>query len=217
MSSSTAFCIEAVVDDAERPALVATSEQLTECLLAASGSRPEIRLEFANSLDHDRRASTGNHHRRIAAAGRYRDEPIPSVEARWRRQLGTLTTLPVFLCTVFRHVPRHGVDRPENRPAIIERIRRLNLLAVELSHDSGAAVIDIDRAFAHLGARVLAADYRLRGVVAAEVAAHTIAGSLLAVGLDDIVAAEVLERATQFQGAPWQIGDLLARRKVQRR
>ena len=217
MSSSTAFCIEAVVDDAERPALVATGEQLTECLQAASGSRPEIRLEFANSLD----AIDAQAPATIIVASLLpevtRDEPIPSVEARWRRQLATLTSLPVFLCTVFRHVPRHGAERPENRPAIIERIRRLNLLAVELSHDSGAAVIDIDRAFAHLGARVLAADYRLRGAVAAEVAAHTIAGSLLAVGLDDIVAPEVLERATQFQGAPWQIGDLLARRKVQRR
>ena len=217
MSSSTAFRIEAVVDDAERPALAATSEQLTECLQAASGSRPEIRLEFANSLD----AIDAQAPATIIVASLLpevaRDEPMPSVEARWRGQLGTLATSPVFLCTVFRHVPRHGVDRPENRPAIIERIRRLNLLAVELSHDSGAAVIDIDRAFAHLGARVLAADYRLRGAVAAEVAAHTIAGSLLAVGLDDIVAPEVLERATQFQGAPWQIGDLLARRKVQRR
>jgi len=217
MSSSTAFGIEAVVGDAERPALVATGEQLTECLQAASGSAPEIRLQFASSLD----AIDAKAPATIIVASLLpevtRDEPIPSVEARWRRQLATLTPLPVFICTVFRHVPRHGAERPENRPAIIERIGRLNLLAVELSHDSGAAVIDIDRAFAHLGARVLAADYRLRGRVAAEVAAHTIAGSLLAVGLDDIVAPEILERATQFQGAPWQIGDLLARRKVQRR
>ena len=217
MSSSTAFCIEAVVDDGERPALAATVEQLTECLHAASGSRPEIRLEFANSLDAiDAHAPTT-----IIIASLLlevgREEPIALVEARWRKQLVALTSSPAFLCTVFRHVPRDGAGRPANPPATIERIRHLNLLAAELSHDSGAAVIDLDRAFAHLGARVLDTDYRLRGAVAAEVAAHTIVGSLLAVGLDDVVAPEVQQRAAQFQGAPWQIGDLLARRKVQRR
>jgi hypothetical protein len=216
MSVATAFCIEAVVDDAERPALVATAEQLTECLHAASGSRPAIRLEFANSLD----AIDAHARATVIIASLLpevaRDEAIPFVEARWRRQLAALASSPVFLCTVFRHVSRHGAERLAAQRVTMERIRRLDLLAAELSHDSGAAVIDIDRAFAHLGARVLATDYRLRGAVAAEVAAHTIVGSLLAVGLDDIVAAEFLERATQFQGASWQIGDLLARRKVRR-
>ena len=35
----------------------------------------------------------------------------------------------------------------------LERIRRLNRMAAELSHDLGVSVIDIDRAFAHIGGR----------------------------------------------------------------
>ncbi len=97
-----------------------------------------------------------------------------------------------------------------------ERIRRLNLFALELSHDTGVGIIDIDRALTHIGARQLGADYRLAGRIAAEVAAHTIVGSILLAGLDDAAAPEVLHGAAQFQGALWQIGTLLQRRLGQR-
>ena len=214
MSSSQVIAIEAVVDDGERPALVATAEQLDECLAAASESRRDIRLAFAPSLTAIDASATVIIASLLPEVAR--DEPLSSTEERWRRELAVLPAIPIFLCTIFRHVPRNG-SGPSDPSATIERIRRLNLLAVDLSHDCGAAIIDIDRAFAHLGARVLGTDYRLPGAVAAEIAAHTIAGSLLEVGLDDVIAREVAQRAMKFQGAPWQIGDLLTRRKAQRR
>lgn len=220
MSPVAPIVLQAVVDDAERPALVAASQQLHECLNAATPSGREIRLEFASAFAAiQTRAPTtvivASLHPEVA-----RDEPLSSIEVRWRSQLSFLTTGPapaVFLCTVFRHVARNAPapstgDGSETR----ERIRRLNLFALELSHDTGIGIIDIDRALAHIGARLLGADYRLAGSVAAEIAAHTIVGSILLAGLDDAVAPEVLHRAAQFQGPLWQIGTLLQRRLGQR-
>jgi hypothetical protein len=221
MSSPGPIHIEAVVDDAEHPALVAAAEQLGECLNAASENRHEVRLHFSPSLE----AIAVREPATVVIASLLpevaRDEPMSSIEARWRTQLSSLPASPalsVFLCTVFRHVPRDAPQQhPDGRAATTERIRRLNLLAAELSHDTGAGIVDIDRAFAHLGARALKTDYRLSGAVAAEVAAHTIVRSMLSVGLDDAVAPEVQERALQFQGALWQIGGLLSRRLAQSR
>jgi hypothetical protein len=220
MSTITPILLQAVVDDAERPALVAASQQLDECLNAATPGRHEIRLEFASAFAAVRtRVPTT-----VIVASLLpevaRDEPLSSIEARWRSQLSALSTGPapsVFLCTVFRHVARDAPAPPKSGESEMrERIRRLNLFALELSHDTGIGIIDLDRALAHIGARVLAADYRLAGRIAAEVAAHAIVGSILLAGLDDAVAPEVLHGAAQFQGALWQIGTLLQRRLGQR-
>jgi hypothetical protein len=220
MSAVAPILLQAVVDDAERPALVAASQQLEECLNAATPGRRHIGLEFASAFAAiQTRAPTT-----VIVASLLpevaRDEPLSSIEARWRSQLSAVTTAAapsVFLCTVFRHVARDA-PAPSNGGGakIRERIRRLNLFALELSHDTGIGIIDIDRALAHIGARLLGADYRLASPIAAEVAAHTIVGSILLAGLDDAVAPEVLHGAAQFQGALWQIGTLLQRRLGQR-
>ena len=94
----------------------------------------------------------------------------------------------VFLCTVFR-----ACDDPSR----LERIRRLDLLAAQLSHETGCGVIDFDRSFAHTGARPLETDYLMRGSNAARLAALTIFDALLSAGLDDAVPADVLQRAQQ--------------------
>jgi hypothetical protein len=221
MSSLGAIHIEAVVDDAEHPALVAAAEQLRECVAAASDAPGDVLLRFAPSLD----AIEVHEPATMVIASLLpevsRDDAIASIESRWRAQLSSMPSSPalsVFLCTVFRHVPRDASSQHANgRESTPERIRRLNLLAAELSHDTGAGIIDIDRAFAHLGARALTTDYRLSGPIAAEVAAHTIVASVLSAGLDGTLAPEILERAMQFQGALWQIGGLLSRRLAQRR
>jgi hypothetical protein len=219
MSSSGLVRIEAVVDDGERPTLVAAAERLGESLSAASENRRDIRLNFAASLD----AVEVHEPTTLVIASLLpdvsRNESMPTTEARWRRQLSSLAARPgvsVLLCTVFRHVPRNVPEAHSSARAMTtERIRRLNLLAAELSHDTGAGVIDIDRTFAHLGARALETDYRLTGAVAAKVAAHTIAWSVLSVGLDDAIAPQIQERALQCLGPLWQIGDLMNRLRVQ--
>jgi hypothetical protein len=221
MSSFGPICIEAVVDDAEHPALVAAAEQLGESLSAVSENGREIRLNFAPSFEEIEVREPATVVIASLLPDVSSDESMAATEARWRQQLSSLPALPtlsVFLCTVFRHVPRNASEQqPDGWATTTERIRRLNLLAAELSHDTGAGIIDIDRAFAHHGARALKTDYRLSGAVAAEVAAHTIVWSVLSVGLDDAVAPEIQQRAMQFQGALWQIGDLLNRRLALRR
>ena len=122
----------------------------------------------------------------------------------------------MLLCTVFRHVAPPIGDAGDALPAKRERIRRLNLMAIDLSHDTGAGVVDVDRAFSHVGARSLATDHRLTGRAAAEVAAHTIVAGILAAGLDDVVPPDVQERAAQFQGALRDIDQFLARRLASR-
>jgi hypothetical protein len=210
MSGTSPLLIEAVVDDVERPALVAASEQLGECLGAATGGPWPIRLSFRGSaaeIDVPSRPTIVVMSLLPEVAGN--TEPLAQTEARWREHLVSLVAagIPcVLICTVFRHVPEN------ERLLAIERIRRLNLLAAELSHDTGVGVVDIDRVFAFLGARALQTDYRLGGPMAAEIAAHTIVSIILAAGLDDFIPPDVQERARKYQGNLREIGALVRRR-----
>ncbi len=210
MSAAAPLVIDAVVDHRERSLLVAASEQLSESLGTASGRAFAIRLGFrADLAELSQRNGVGV----IVAsllpdlAG---DTSLAAIEARWRAQLSALSPAAtrVFVCTIFRHVP-HRDDHAAS--TLIERIRRLNLLAIRLSRDFGVGVADIDRVFAHIGARELQTDYRLQGTMAAEVGGYAIVASML-VGLDDALPADTLERAMQYQGGLQDIGNLLRRR-----
>jgi hypothetical protein len=89
---------------------------------------------------------------------------------------------PLFLCTIFRHVPeRRTVGAP-----LLERIHRCNLALLEISRATGAYVVDLDRAFAAVGAMALETDYRLHGTRAKELAAATIVQALRRVTPDDL-------------------------------
>ncbi len=80
----------------------------------------------------------------------------------------------VFLCNVFRHVPGGSPYRYfRTPPSLGERIRRFNLLAADLSHDTGIYIVDLDRALADRGADALKTDYRLMGEAAASLGAET--------------------------------------------
>ena len=83
----------------------------------------------------------------------------------------------------------------ENR---IERIRRLNLLAAQLSHELNINIIDFDRSFAHHGGRELDVDFSLEGSAAALIARHVIISTFFAAGLDDFVSPELQEKASQL-------------------
>jgi hypothetical protein len=117
----------------------------------------------------------------------------PAVEARLRSVYATLSSCPgltVFICTVLRDAGSDDGAAERRR-----RIRRLNLLAAEISRDTGVNVIDLDRSLADIGARPLATDYRLGGPYALEAAAKTIALTLLLCGLDDYASYEAQEDA----------------------
>ncbi|HZC15316.1 MAG TPA: hypothetical protein VE309_01000, partial [Caulobacteraceae bacterium] len=139
------------------------------------------------------------------------DEPFAETEARLNARVADLArgAAPVLICTIFRHVAERRTPSGYRR---LERIRRLDRLAAELSADLGVGVVDIDRAFAHIGGRLLASDYRLSGRLAAEVAGHTLVRSLLSLGLDDIIPPEVQERAKAFHGSLREINTLVSRR-----
>jgi hypothetical protein len=124
------------------------------------------------------------------------EEPWPETAERLRARYLALCGSPgrlVYICTVFRHVS--GARDCRTTSARRVRIRRLNLLAAEISNETGALVIDIDRVFADLGAQALETDFHLGGPVARERAAGLIATTILTTGLDDHVPFDVQQAA----------------------
>ena len=125
-------------------------------------------------------------------------EPWPVAEKRLRKTYAALGELgaPVFICTILRHV-----DRDEDaaaREALKIRIRRLNLLAAEISHESGVYVIDLDRVLADIGAHRLQTDCRLKGSAAVSMAGHAVALTLVRNAVDALVSYEVQDAAAEL-------------------
>lgn len=202
--------IEALVDQTERQGLIAAAEQLNEALTAASGEAWPIQLRFHATLEPASLASLAVVVVSLLPALAQIDEPWPSVEARWRSLATSLMesgVSMVFLCTIFRRT----TDRA-TRARLVERIRRLNLLAIDLSHDLGLTVVDIDRVFAHIGGRTLQCDFRPTGPIAAEVAGYVVARAFLSAGLDEAVPPDVQERAKAFLGELLDVNTLVNRR-----
>jgi hypothetical protein len=160
--------IAAHVAESERPAFTLAQEHLRRLI-----DRP-FELEF-NATDGAE----------ISIASLLRDvesgEPLEGVRSR------LCDVPPSFVCTVFRAC--------EGDAGKLERIRRLNVLAAEISHETGCGVIDFDRMFGDIGARTLQTDYRLGGNIAREIAAYTIVRTILAAGLDDLIPDAHLTRA----------------------
>jgi hypothetical protein len=211
VSAPITIMIEAEADEPERPAILAGAQQLAEALAAATGAEWPVQLRFWAPGEAAATSTPGAVIVLSLLPEVARDEPFAETEARWRARLADLIkgAAPVLICTVFRHVAERRT--PEGL-RITERIRRLNRMAVELSHDFGVSVSDIDRAFAHIGGRTLQTDYRLNGRLAAEVAGHSLAWSLLSLGLDDVISPEVQDRARAFEGGLQQINTLVSRR-----
>lgn len=189
MTPPPPLAIEAFVHETERPALAAASRQLADALSAATGAAHSVALRFSETLP----VVAFGGGRRVVVASMLveipgRDKSLDRAEARWRGQLAALKD-PPFLCTIFRYAGNRGSS------AVVERIRRLNFMAIQLSHATGAPVVDIDRTFGYFGARQLQTDYRLGGRLASELAGHAIVASILAGGLDDVVPADAQERA----------------------
>lgn len=124
------------------------------------------------------------------------DASWPDVETQLRQACEALSAAgdPVFLCTILRHVPASEED---DQPRLL-RIRRLNLLAAELSREYGCFVIDLDRILADIGGRRLQTDYRLGGAVVAEHVANAIATCIAANALDAVASFEIQDSARAF-------------------
>ena len=219
MTTPTPIAIEARIAPAEQAALIAGAEQLSEHLsIAIGGQAWPVRLNLTppGAPLGDGPAPHVIVSSMLPEVGRLSD-PMAEVEARWRAELERLTAsgAVVFVCTVFRHL----ADRPKDgaASALLERIRRLNRLAMDLSNTFGVGVIDFDRDLAHLGGRQLRSDYRLGGLLAAEVAGHAVAWALPAFGLDAVVEPATQEAAKTALGDMRGIDALLNRRLAARR
>ena len=99
----------------------------------------------------------------------------------------------VMICTILRHVD--ATEEAGRAARIRRRIRKLNLLATELSRQYGAFVIDLDRVLADVGGRHLKTDFRLGGTVAAEFASKTVALYIATNALDPFVAVKIQDKA----------------------
>lgn len=219
MTAPAPIAIEARIDPAEQAALIAGAEQLSEHLsIAIGGQTWPVRLNLTppgeplaeGPAPHVIVTSMLPETKRLS-------DPMSVVEARWRAELERLTAsgAVVFVCTVFRHLaerPKDGAASP-----LLERVRLLNRLAMDLSNAFGVGVIDFDRDLAHVGGRTLRSDYRLTGVLAAEVAGHAVAWALLSAGLDAVVEPEVQEKAKAALGDMRGIDALVNRRLARRR
>ena len=139
-------------------------------------------------------------------------EAPEATESRWRDHLSLLqdTGATVFVCTIYRHIG--GIADPDQRRAVLERVRRLNLLAVNLSHSLGVGVIDLDRAFAERGTDTLKTDHRLEGRIAAELTGHTVLSALLSMGLDTALEPGLQEAIRARIGGSLEVLDYLRRR-----
>jgi hypothetical protein len=195
MTDPVTITLKAIVDRGEQAAITQAATLLQRCLSAAAAGPVAVRCQFENSFD----AVTASAEPCVVIASLLLEvanyqQPWPTVVDRLSktyRELASADPTSVFLCTVFRHVPADDFDAQSR----LIRIRRLNLLAAELSRETGLSVIDLDRCLADIGAVNLQADYRLQGLQAAGVVSREIALAIVSAGLDAYLPFEVQDTA----------------------
>lgn len=203
MTSSGPILIQAMVSPAEQPAIRQAAEMLSAALSKAAGAAYRIDCAFPAAFDQlHRSGKTAIVITSLLGNATAIDERWQATEDRLRSEYRALCEdgrLLVFICTVLRHVAADS--SPEQVMARRKRIGKLNLLAAELSRETGLFVIDIDRSLADIGALPLQTDYRLAGPYAAGAVAKSIATTLLSAGLDAFVTVELQEAARDLIAA----------------
>jgi hypothetical protein len=186
----------AAVSDNERAVVELAASHLADALSRTSGQSWRCPCRFESGVDALVGATSGSvvvtslllHLEDI-------ERPWPEVEAELCRSYAALCEAgdPVLICTILRHVDA-AVD-VERAARIRRRVRKLNLLATEISRQFGALVIDIDRVLADVGARRLETDYALGGSVAAEFASKTMALCIATNALDAFASVKIQDGA----------------------
>jgi hypothetical protein len=126
----------------------------------------------------------------------------------WAVQIEALQKhdMPCVICNLFRHVQDR---KPGQSHALSERILELNLLAIELSRQTGASLADIDSALSKYGGGPLKADYQLNSPLAVQLAGHTLARTLLLDTLQETLNMDVLDQAARQIGSTSQYIDFM--------
>jgi hypothetical protein len=199
MSGKSHISIAAFVSENEQAAIQRAADHIAQALSQAAGAPWTCDCVFSPDLESLRqnKDATIIVHSFLPELEAIND-PWPQTDQRLRADYAKLCErgIPVFICTILRHINRD--EEPETLEARKLRLRRLNLLAAEISHATGAYVIDLDRMLADIGARRLQTDYRLAGTTAANMAGHFIALTLVRNALDAIVSYEIQDGAAEF-------------------
>jgi hypothetical protein len=183
-----------MVSAAERAAVDRACGDIARALGEASGTPWECNCRFVQEPTDLQNADAGS----ILVTSLVLEVDTPELwedaEPRLRKLYAGLCERgdPVFICTVLRHT---GAGEPALALSRRIRIRRLNLLAADISREHGAFVIDIDRRLADVGARRLGTDYRLQGAATADLAGNAIAMEIVLNGLGTLASFDVQDRA----------------------
>ena len=192
----TTIPLYARVSQSEEAAVLAAAGQLVMGLAAACAVNIGISPVFVQSVEALAGSPAGALHVvSLVPELLHLDELWSNQEKRLRREVEALAALGsvVFILTILRHA---GQDEdPELLYRRRVRIRRLNLLAAELSQETGAFVVDVDRVLADIGGRNLQTDYRLDSPAATVAAGCAIALCIAANGLDGYVSVEAQDKA----------------------
>ena len=205
--TSAPLILCAALSKEEHPIALAAAQQFSAAVNTALGSVWPIKLVLANA---DGRIASASIWIASMIDDVSRREPIEATTQRWqerRQRWSQRGGKRILLATLFGSVPCVSGD-----PTKVERLRRLNMMALRLSRESGIEIVDIDRLFSLCGARKLATDYRCRGESAAQLAGHAITAAIFAGGLDDFLPAEVQERAATLHGGIQDVAGILQRR-----
>jgi hypothetical protein len=93
----------------------------------------------------------------------------------------------------------------------VERFRRLNLMAIELSRELDFEIVDVDRLLALCGARTIGAEYRGASHAAARLSGHAVAAAILDGDMDAWIDAVQQHRAGTAHGGVRDIRRLIER------
>ena len=198
MTEQVTITLKSMVDHGQQAAVKRAAELLEAALSDAAGSQVSVRCQFVNSLENlkgsDERcvviasllSEVANHQQPWAAVANRLSESY-----RGLADAGNADQNSVFICTVFRRVPTNEIDVQSR----LIMIRRLNLLAAELSRETGFFVVDLDRCLADIGAAKIQTDYRLQGAYAEAIVAREIALAVVSAGLDAFLPFEVQDAA----------------------
>jgi hypothetical protein len=186
-----------VASDVETAALRLAFDRFSACLAELGAKAPEFRVVEQSSGDAAQATIILSSLLPEVFADDYGTWDETEIRIRQRFQAVSKNGPRHYVCTVFRHVP------PDAPPGLRARIRKLNLLAAELSRATGVFIIDLDRSLADVGARAYATDFRLAGPYAAEAVAREIAATLLGTGFDAALPREARDRLKAIM-ADWQ-------------
>ena len=198
MTEQVVITLKSMVAHGQEATLNRAAKLLETALSDASGSQVGVQCQFVDSLENLK----GSDERCVVIAPLLSEvanyqQPWAAVADRLSESYRGLANAEnadqksVFICTVFRRVPTNEIDAQSR----LIMIRRLNLLAAELSRETGFFVVDLDRSLADIGAAKIETDYRLQGAYAEAVVAREIALAVVSAGLDAFLPFEVQDAA----------------------